>query len=291
MKFLNKIVFRLFFVALFSMIPLFAQESKPDPKPKTTEKKEIDWASEALSGLDKVIEQSKKEEAEAKERKLAEERNANVLVDKPEALVPLDQGEKIWITPDRTAVVILGNVCLREGLLEFFACVKGTKDHESIIALPIKPYLMHAGLLLVNAEPGEPAKFSPKFAPARGQEIDVIIRWKDETDKINEVNAKDWVVENESKQKMSTHWVFTGSTMRKLDDGKTVYLADVTGELIGLSNFPASIMDVPIKSSDSNESLLFSPNTKAIPKVGTQVTVLLKPVSVPEKPKEVKKDE
>lgn len=233
-----------------------------------------DWTA-PLKGLDQAIEMAKKEESREQAKKIETERNATILLDNPETLIPLDPLSKIWVTKDRKAVVIPATVALKKGLLEFFACVKGTKDHESILVLEIKPFLMHAALLVVGAEPGGPAQFSPVFVPPSGDEIDVIVRWKDKDGKRCEAKAQDWVLESEKQKPMSVPWVFTGSVLKKTDEGKTIYMADVTGEIIGLSNFPSSILDVPIASSDSNESLLFSPNTDKIPDVGTQITLIL----------------
>ena len=201
-----------------------------------------------------------------------------------ERLISLDENDPIWISRDRKNVVLLGNICLREGLLEFFACRKGSKEHESIVSLAIKPFLIHAALLVIGAEPGKPAQFSPKFVPAQGPEINIKVVWRDEEGIIQSREAQEFVMEsvrspNEKKREMSVPFVFTGSMFRNIDDenGKQfpIYMADATGEIFGVSNFPASILDVPIRSSDSNEELLFQPYTERIPPVGTPITLIL----------------
>src|SRR5262245_55176159 len=50
-------------------------------------------------------------------------------------LVRLSEKGEIWLDLKRKAVVVDGTVCLREGTLEMFACPKGTKEHESVVAL------------------------------------------------------------------------------------------------------------------------------------------------------------
>ncbi len=45
---------------------------------------------------------------------------------------------KVWLDTKNKRVVLEGEVCLREGQLEMFACLKGTKEHESIVAVPTK---------------------------------------------------------------------------------------------------------------------------------------------------------
>ena len=54
---------------------------------------------------------------------------------------------------------------LREGPLEHLLCLKGTKEHEAILATDAQPRQIHAGLLLTGAEPGHPVRFLPKFEP------------------------------------------------------------------------------------------------------------------------------
>ena len=66
-------------------------------------------------------------------------------------------------------VVMVGQVCLREGQMEMFACLKNTKEHESVLAVPTEAFVVHAALMAVGAEPGNPARFRPKYQPARGR--------------------------------------------------------------------------------------------------------------------------
>lgn len=209
------------------------------------------------------------------EESAPEKAAATPLVDRPEELKRLDANDPIWVTPDRTEVVLLGTICLREGLLEFFVCRKGSKEHESIIALDIKPYLIHAALLVIGAEKGTPARFDPEFAPPTGDEIDIRVRWRDPSGERREVRAQEMVREEKSGEPMKAPWVFTGGVLGKTEEGKPYYLADITGEIFGVSNFPGSILDVPFESSSSNEDLFYEPFTEHIPEVGTSVTLIL----------------
>src|ERR1051325_5563629 len=81
----------------------------------------------------------------------------------PEGLKKLFPSSDIWLDAKRKAVVVDGQVCLREGQLEMFACPKGTKEHESIIAIDCLPEEVHAGLLAVGAKVGTPVKFDPEY--------------------------------------------------------------------------------------------------------------------------------
>ncbi len=270
-------------------------EQQPEQLPEPTEEEEDDWEPETPEPP--VLGQP--------------------LIDCPEErLISLDGRDPVWITRDRKSVVALGEICLREGLLEFFACVRGSKEHESIIAMNLKPFLLHAGLLIVGAEPGRPAQFSPEFVPPQGPKIDIQVLWRDEQGAIRQCRAQELVLENDEMffnnenredggeettadstaagvlpdaavlnkpQEMSVPFVFTGSFFREFEDEngqmRQVYMADATGELFGVSNFPASILDVPMRSSDSNDELLFAPYTERIPPIGTPVTLILTPLA------------
>jgi len=234
---------------------------------------------EALKEYEKL-----RAEEDAKEQaSIDAERERLPLVGKPETLIPLDPNDRIWLTKDGGSVVLLGQVALREGMLELFACRIHTKEHESIVSVRIKPHLIHAALIATGAEPGKPVQVHPEFVPPSGDEIEVKIRWLDSEGKEEEALAQDWVLDNAQSTKnvpktMSTHWVFTGSMIYKDGDGEEHYIADETGELFGLSNFVGAILDVPIQSSEANSNLLFSCFTEHIPEVGTPLTLILTPV-------------
>ena len=206
---------------------------------------------------------------------LKEEKLSDPLVDEEVTLIPISQDNSIFLSQDRKSLVVLGKVCLREGMLEFLVCSKNSKEHESIIATKTKPSLIHVGLLAMGAEPGKPAQFTPKFVAASGPRIDITFRWLDKDGKQQEAKAEEWVQEVGSKTQMSSHWVFTGSMFRRLEGNKNQYMADVTGEIVSVSNFPAAVLDVPIESSNDNSDLLFQAFSEKIPPVGTSITMIL----------------
>ncbi len=198
------------------------------------------------------------------------------LYDDPSSLKKLDKTAPIWVSKDRKRVALGGEVCLREGLLEFFACRRDSKEHESIVSLDVPPHLIHASLLAIGAKQGAPAKYDPVFVAPTGEEIEIEVLWTDEkSGGIVKRRAQELVLENESGETMRASWVFTGGLFGVDPDGKKYYLANVTGEVIGVSNFPGSVLDVPFESSSDNASLSYAPNAKNIPPVGTKVLLLL----------------
>ena len=230
--------------------------------------------------LDTLREQILAEERAEELALIDEERKIVPMVDEPEKLIPLDEQDRIWITSDRTSAVLIGRVVLREGFLELLACRVRTKEHESILAVRVKPFLIHAALLATNARQGKPMQMSQAFVPASGDKIDITLRWQDESGTQHESAAQDWVWDminspEDAKKPMTTHWVFSGSRSYQDDEGTNCYLADETGELFGLSNFVGSILDVPIQSSADNIRLQFGCFTERIPPLDTLVTIVL----------------
>ncbi|MDO4549879.1 MAG: YdjY domain-containing protein [Planctomycetia bacterium] len=225
----------------------------------------------------------------------------DVLGEDVSKLHALDAKMPIWINAERDAVVLQGWVCQTSIPLEFFMCTGrgfirtlpyeeeglpskitqfiGAKTHEAVLCVDVRPSHIHAGLLAIGAVPGKPVRFHPEFQPATGEEIQVLIRWKDAAGNIIEKIGQDLVKEAETDKKMEMPWVFAGSFfyVDEEDEQKTqYYAADSEGEIIGVSNFPSAVLDVPKASSSSNTERLFIANKDALPERGTPVTILLK---------------
>lgn len=190
----------------------------------------------------------------------------------------------VWVDAKNQQVFVDGYVSLNEGLLEMFACPSGTKEHESVVAVHCSAQMVHAALLAVGAKVGHPVRWEPEFEPPTGTQIDIEVRWLNENKKWQSVRAQDWLVDVDSKKTMSHPWVFAGSGFWKEEEtGKEYYMAE-GGDLICVSNFSTATLDIPIKSSQANDGLLFEANTKKIPEIGTPVRLVLKPKLEKQKP-------
>ena len=84
------------------------------------------------------------------------------LVDHPETLTKLHPVYPVWIDKNNKQVVIMGEICQTNVPLEMFACLRGTKEHESIVSVPVEAYIVHTALLAVGAKAGKPVQFVPK---------------------------------------------------------------------------------------------------------------------------------
>lgn len=192
-------------------------------------------------------------------------------------LVRLAKDQDVWFDAKRHLVVVDGQVCLREGQLEMFACPKATKEHESVVRINAKPMIVHAGLLRVGAVAGKPVQFDPKYVPANGPVVDVWVLWRDKDGKNQKVKAQEWIKHTKTGKPMTYDFVFGGSGFWTDEETKTTYYQADAGDLICVSNFPTAMLDIPVASSQDNADLQFEAFTERIPEKGTKVRLVLIP--------------
>lgn len=213
---------------------------------------------------------------------------------------------------DARKITMQAKVCLTKGPLEFLLCKSGTKDYESMMSTRAKPSDLHVCLLLLGLTPGKPAKYFPAEddwpgveIPPRGAELAITLNWKDKDGKERQAPTSAWIVNGAQKnymerplasraidwlkagfggrkfsfQKSPDKWIFIGSSI--LSGGG--YLADENGEIVSVSNFASSVIDVPFESSDKNAMRLFEANTDAMPPSGTDVRITITPLAGAEK--------
>jgi hypothetical protein len=186
----------------------------------------------------------------------------------------------VWVDTEQQRVVLHGEVVLREGFLELFACPEGTKEHESVIAVKCKSFEVHTALLAAGLVPGKPVQFRPVYEVATGPLIQVRVVWESNDKKLRVSRAQEWIRNAKTGTEMEQGWVFAGSRFWTDEQtGEEYYYAD-GGELICLSNFTTAMLDLPIESPQENTALMFEAFTERIPPIGTKVYVVLEAAEV-----------
>lgn len=112
------------------------------------------------------------------------------------ALVKLNKQGTVLLDKTGKRVLLKTTVVNREAVLEFLCCLAQTREHESILALDAQAMTVHAALLAVGAKQGKPVRFTPKFQPPTGQEIEIFLQWRDgkkNTGKLHRVPAPKWI--------------------------------------------------------------------------------------------------
>ncbi|MFM7591603.1 MAG: YdjY domain-containing protein, partial [Isosphaeraceae bacterium] len=158
-------------------------------------------------------------------------------------------GKDLWFDPARRELVILSQVVLREGPLEHLLCLKGTKEHESILATSAEARAIHAGLLLTKAVPDHPVRFQPKFEPPAGSKIQIELKWLDDKKKPQKALARNMVRNFKTNKPIEIDWVFGGSLIVEDPRTKKPFYAATEGDYFTVANFASAILDLPVPSS------------------------------------------
>jgi hypothetical protein len=195
----------------------------------------------------------------------------------PKGAKRLDPEADAWLDAEQGAVIVDGNISLREGMLEMFACLRNTKEHESIVSANTRAFLVHAALVGLGADPGTPVQFQPTYKPPTGPEIEIFVQWRDEDGNDEIVKAQELIKDARTGKPMAHPFVFAGSLFWKdPENGRTYYMAE-QGDFICVSNFGTAMIDIPIESSQENEERRFVAFTEKIPPLGAPVRLILKP--------------
>jgi len=198
----------------------------------------------------------------------------------------------VHINLDERCVDVDAEVCLHSGSLELLVCSKNTKEHESIVMTPAKGMHIHTALLLLGAKAGHPAirKVVDEESggrwidiPPRGAKVTVFLVIKGENGEMNERPINDFIhslvdVEENQPRKFPTNtFVFAGSHLVDAEEGPKKYMADGSGNIISLSTFGDELLCLPSVNTHDNGGLIWEVNSEGLPKVGTKVTLRLRP--------------
>ena len=170
-------------------------------------------------------------------------------------------------TVDR-AVLVTGHVNQVEGAIELFACGVRGKTHESVLVLNAYPVDLQAALILIGARHGKAAE-GLGMGPPDGDALDIIVQWQDGR-RTRRKPAEAMIRNSKTGRALSkTPWIFTGSTF---EDGH--FKALVEESLIVSYWDPWAIINIGSDVGADDEILAV--NTKAVPPLGTPVTVIIK---------------
>jgi hypothetical protein len=204
------------------------------------------------------------------------------------------------INVQERCVDVESSVCLRRGELELVACIKGTKEHESIVAIEAKPMHIHLALLLLGAKPGSPATRKQLGdqaerwidVPPSGGPVDVFLVLKGKEGKRVEHPISDFIAPSSKRSddpasanqeaRFPTHtFLFAGSVLYGDGPGPRRYLSDESGNVISLATFGDELLCLPAIHSQDNDALMWQVNATNLPAVGSKVTLRLRPQVLP----------
>jgi hypothetical protein len=237
-----------------------------------------------------------KKEGDAKVDKKGAEKLIQLAQDREELVMP---GLKIMVK--KGYVDVDAKVCLAEGFLELIACTKDSKEHEALISVEPKAAHIHAALLLINAQPGNPAmrkevqtEDGPRWVdfPPRGQDVEVFLVFNNKEGQPEEHTIDKFLIKGlgenfdgvpvepvkKEDRKFPTHtFLFTGSHVFKDGEADPIYLADESGNVISLSTFGDELLALPGVHAQANEALAWAVEPTHLPPLNTKVILRLKP--------------
>ena len=214
----------------------------------------------------------------------------------------------IVIDFEKQCVDLEATVCLDRGFLELVACAKGSKEHESIVAVSAKALHIHTALLLLGAKTGNPAmrkqvgEEEKRWVdiPPRGDPIDVLLVTTNKDGKVIERPISDFIVRSservdevdgavitarnqtekrgdEKKARLPHTFLFAGSHLRDNGPGPRQYLADLSGNVISIATFGDELLCLSFHQTQENDALMWRIKRKSLPEIGTKVTLRLRP--------------
>ena len=189
---------------------------------------------------------------------------------------------------DRIAreVRVEAEVACNPGWLEQAACKAGTREHESLLAIAVAPSRIHAGILLLGLEPGQPGEWKPaadgsgtvvRVAPA-GAPLALAVRTAS-----GEVPLSSWITDPVAGRTFPVQpWVFAGSRIRSntksMGPGEH-YVADRTGSIVGIVTFGDEVIayDEVLSDKVDVDAPEWQANTAVMPVPGTRVQLVIRP--------------
>lgn len=99
---------------------------------------------------------------------------------------------------DNTArrLLLRTEVACPDCILEMALVPEGNREHETILRIRSKAFVIHAGLLALGMQPGKPASFSPEFTAPSGPVISVTAVWLDKQGRRQERPLQEWIRNN-----------------------------------------------------------------------------------------------
>ncbi|HMN95586.1 MAG TPA: YdjY domain-containing protein [Phycisphaerales bacterium] len=201
----------------------------------------------------------------------------------------------------RRIVSLDAEVCIDLGWLEQIACTPGTREHESLVVLSVRPRDVHAALLLLGLEPGAPGAWRVEEGvlievPPRGPALRVRTRRTSEEGVTIVEPIERWIRDvNRAGEFPETRWVFAGSVMvtprrspaataadreagaEPPGGDAAFYLADRTGSVVGLVTFGDEVVAFPsvIADQEAVQPQELEAFTERLPPIGTRLTLEL----------------
>jgi hypothetical protein len=163
----------------------------------------------------------------------------------------------------------------RTGVVEYVVVTTTGKTHESVLRTEAEPYHIHAGMLLLGAQPPSTPTFPADLAtPPPGDPVRLEVVWSTPDGPVQRP-LEDFVVTTNQWQMLPRGpWAYNGSYL-----SRGVFVAQNEGSIVALQIDPSALINNP-RSGRDNDDLHFV-NPTVLPPAGTLVEVRVRLLTPP----------
>ena len=163
------------------------------------------------------------------------------------------------------------NIVGGDANIEFFACGKLGKTHESILIVDAEPIYMLTALGVLDFEAGRNLVVEGDPRPPTGSPVDIWVEWQ-QGDAVISRRARELVWNAFREQPMQeTPWIFTGGRIKNRQ-----FTTQLFHNIIAVYRDPDSLFNHPLPTGTDDRT--YRVNTDVIPPKGTKVKLIIRPI-------------
>ena len=163
------------------------------------------------------------------------------------------------------------NIVGGDANIEFFACGKLGKTHESILIVDAEPIYMLTALGVLDFEAGRNLVVEGDPRPPTGSPVDIWVEWE-QGDAVVSRRARELVWNVFREQPMQeTPWIFTGGRIKNRQ-----FTTQLFHNIIAVYRDPDSLFNHPLPTGTDDRT--YRVNTDVIPPKGTKVKLIIRPI-------------
>jgi hypothetical protein len=102
----------------------------------------------------------------------------------------------VYLDSTRRQLLLRTEVACPDCILEMALVPEGNREHETILRIRSKAFVIHAGLLALGLQPGKPASFSPDFTAPTGPVISITAVWLNDQGQRQQRPLQEWIRSN-----------------------------------------------------------------------------------------------
>ena len=155
--------------------------------------------------------------------------------------------------------------------IEFFACGKLGKTHESILILDAEPFHMFAALGALDFEAGMNLTVEGDPRPPTGSPVEIWVEWN-RGDEVISHRARELIWNAFTQRPMQeTPWIFSGGRLRN-----NQFTPQLFHNIIAVYRDPDSLFNHPLPTGTDDRT--YRVNTDVIPPKGTKIKLIIRPI-------------